>query len=364
MIHRNPTLPNIQKLHYLRASLKGDAARIIQSIQTSGNNYPIAWKLVTDRFDNTNLLVRQHVSALFRIPAVRKESASGLSDLVDNFEKHIKILATLEDEKDHWNSVLVELLSSRLDPSSQREWESECSDAERPQYTNLVDFINKRGRMLQSLKLSHSQNSIVAVDVRQPRARTISNVATSDHVVKCVACKHAHLLFQCDVFRGMSPQQRFELVKKHGICINCLKGQHFATNCTGGVCKYCNQKHHTLLHLGPAPSHAATFASGQRLNHTGTHYIAPTSNESGQARYAQSHSSPVSLQTFSLNSSSSSPSSVVAPSQSSAHDNFASFPPTQTCQTVVPSSVYSESTVFLPENHQTPRCTWIIPFFP
>lgn len=188
MIHKNPNLPNVQKLHYLRASLKGDAARIIQSIQTSGNNYPIAWRLITDRYDNTNLLIKQHVSALFKIPPVRKESASGLSDLVDNFEKHILILDTLEDEKDHWNSVLVELLSSRLDPGSQREWESECDDGERPKYNELVDFIHRRARMLQSLKLSQPQSSFSVVDGKPPRQRTFSHVATSEHVIKCVAC--------------------------------------------------------------------------------------------------------------------------------------------------------------------------------
>ncbi|XP_058840761.1 uncharacterized protein LOC131696228 [Topomyia yanbarensis] len=346
MIHKNLTLPNIQKLHYLRASLKGDAARIIQSIQTSGNNYPIAWKLITDRFDNTNLLVKQHVSALFNIPPVRKESASGLSDLVDNFERHIQILDTLEDEKDHWNSVIVELLSSRLDPSSQREWESECSEAERPNYKDLVDFVHKRARMLQSLKLSH-QNTNTAVDVKQTKVRTFSHVTTSEHVAKCVACNHAHLLFQCDVFRGFSPQQRFDVVKRHGICINCLKGQHFAKNCTGGVCKHCNQKHHTLLHLGPAPSHPSTSGSGHRQIPTGTHKTGSSSHESGQVRSALSQSSPVSLQSFSLNSSSYSPPSVFAPSQTSVSENFVSSPP-PTCQTIVPSVPASESTVFLP----------------
>lgn len=91
MIHDNTSLSNIQKLHYLRASLKGDAARIIHSLPIASTSYGVAWKLVTDRYENKYFLVKQHIAALFSIPPLRKESPTGLSELADEFEKHVNL---------------------------------------------------------------------------------------------------------------------------------------------------------------------------------------------------------------------------------------------------------------------------------
>lgn len=121
LIHDNYQLTNIQKLHYLRASLRGDAARIISSLSISAYSYTVAWKLITDRYEDKNLLIKQHISALFSVPPLCGESAAGLSELADEFEKHVKILDTLETKAQHWDSVLVELLFSRMDATSQKQ---------------------------------------------------------------------------------------------------------------------------------------------------------------------------------------------------------------------------------------------------
>ena len=43
MIHENTALPTIQKMHYVRASLKGEAADLISSLELSAENYAEAW---------------------------------------------------------------------------------------------------------------------------------------------------------------------------------------------------------------------------------------------------------------------------------------------------------------------------------
>ncbi|XP_065091616.1 uncharacterized protein LOC135712588 [Ochlerotatus camptorhynchus] len=55
-------------------------------------------------------------------------------------------------------------------------------------------------------------------------------------------------------FQGLTPQQRFEFVEKHGLCINCLKGTHLGKDCSSASCKQCYKKHHSLLHLPPMSS--------------------------------------------------------------------------------------------------------------
>ncbi|KAJ8964162.1 hypothetical protein NQ314_005086, partial [Rhamnusium bicolor] len=46
LIHFNTTIRDIQKLHYLRASLDGSAKQVIHSLEFSEKNYKVAWDLL------------------------------------------------------------------------------------------------------------------------------------------------------------------------------------------------------------------------------------------------------------------------------------------------------------------------------
>ncbi|XP_062704331.1 uncharacterized protein LOC134286695 [Aedes albopictus] len=121
LIHFNQQLTAVQKMHYLRASLTDEAARIVSTLDISADDYQVAWNLLKDRFENPNLLIKRHMSALLAISPIKKESASGLSELADSFDRHVQLLNKLETVEEHWNSFLVERLSSCLDHGSLRE---------------------------------------------------------------------------------------------------------------------------------------------------------------------------------------------------------------------------------------------------
>ncbi|XP_058840607.1 uncharacterized protein LOC131696092, partial [Topomyia yanbarensis] len=254
LIHTNGQLSAVQKFQYLKTVLKGDALRLVQSLAVSAANYAIAWDLIKKRFDNKNFLIKQHFSALLSTPSIRKESSSALSTLADEFDKHVSVLNKLEDPKEHWNSFLIELLSSKLDPSTQKEWENSLEDEVRPVYANLVTFIQKRSRILQSITLSQPLSSAHKLESKQEskpsRTRTsLYHSAYSDNTPKCILCKQSHILSQCDEFKKLVPQKRFELAKRQGVCLNCLRSSHLMKNCSAGSCRTCNKRHHTLLHL-------------------------------------------------------------------------------------------------------------------
>nr|XP_049705656.1 uncharacterized protein LOC126056493 [Helicoverpa armigera] len=58
IIHNNESIDKINKLHYLRASLKGSASLIIDNLDFRSDNYDAAWKLLCSRYDNKRLLVK------------------------------------------------------------------------------------------------------------------------------------------------------------------------------------------------------------------------------------------------------------------------------------------------------------------
>ena len=90
LINSNSSIPNIQKFHYLRASLEGGAAQVIRSIELSGDNYLIAWNTLLSRYDNPHILVQNHIKSLFTLPVLTDESASALRNMIDTVSKHIQ----------------------------------------------------------------------------------------------------------------------------------------------------------------------------------------------------------------------------------------------------------------------------------
>ncbi|KOX76028.1 hypothetical protein WN51_12515 [Melipona quadrifasciata] len=74
MIHRNESLSNIDRFHYLRSAVKGEAARALKTFPVSDSNYEAAWKLLRKSYENSNELIDYHVGSLFSLKAIRKES--------------------------------------------------------------------------------------------------------------------------------------------------------------------------------------------------------------------------------------------------------------------------------------------------
>ncbi|XP_018572797.1 uncharacterized protein LOC108912116, partial [Anoplophora glabripennis] len=75
LIHENESIKQIQKFHYLRASLVGKAAEFLMSEEFSEASYDGALQAMLERFDNKCLLIDKHIKALFDLEPVQKESS-------------------------------------------------------------------------------------------------------------------------------------------------------------------------------------------------------------------------------------------------------------------------------------------------
>ena len=67
---------------------------------------------------------------------------------------------------------------------------------------------------------------------------------------KCPECDNNHWLSQCQQFRKMTLIERFKLVRRKGLCDNCLTRGHLARNCPKeSFCKVqdCKEKHSTCI---------------------------------------------------------------------------------------------------------------------
>ncbi|XP_057671224.1 uncharacterized protein LOC130902951 [Diorhabda carinulata] len=244
LIHENKSVSNIQKFHYLRASLEGEAALVIKSLEISTANYEVAWNALLDRYDNNKLLIHNHVKSLFSGESVMKESASGLRKLIDDFSKNLRALSQLNQPVSEWDRLLVFLISTKLDNSTLREWENVKSDIENTTFKDIKDFLKSRADMLEMI----AQNQ---TDKRRISSSNTRSFLVTDNQIRtpvCVLFEGNHYIHNCQQFLKLSIEEREGKAKALKLCTNCLKKGHYSKVCRRGTCIKCHGKHNTLLH--------------------------------------------------------------------------------------------------------------------
>ncbi|XP_055622347.1 uncharacterized protein LOC129765916 isoform X2 [Toxorhynchites rutilus septentrionalis] len=284
LIHSNPDVADIQKFHYLRAAIKGEAAQLIESIPISSANYNLAWQTLTSRYSNEYLLKKRHLQALFDIQRIKKESAVSLHSLVDEFERHIKVLRQLNEPTDTWSTILEHLLCTRLPEEALQAWEENASRVDDPNYACLIEFLQRRIRVLESMSVNNHNSSANSFSSnqhlkKQPPFRFSSCASTATPTDKCPACNQLHLLMKCQKFNRFSHTERQQFVSSKRLRNNCLRKDHIARNCPSSFnCKVCNRRHHTLLHASTAES--TKKASNSADSSASQSYVAPISQPS------------------------------------------------------------------------------------
>ncbi|XP_047543273.1 uncharacterized protein LOC125075609 [Vanessa atalanta] len=303
LIHENQGIVDIQKFHYLRASLEGGAAQVIRSIGFSSCNYKIAWDLLCDRYNNERLLIQNHVQSMFVIEPLKRESALGIRSIIDIFSKNLRSLHTLGESTMHWDTLIIYLMNSKLDPKTSRDWEERKSTLNKITLNDFMSFLKNKADLLETI---HINNNINKYKNRNDQIKGLLN--TNIYIPKCPLCKNTHKIYNCETFLNQSISDRIESARKLKLCNNCLRPGHRVHKCKSGSCTKCSLKHNTLLHkeIGSSqhvepPVDKATALSVQMtepvLLSTAVVYILGSDNQRHDARAVLDSGSQASFMT-------------------------------------------------------------------
>lgn len=296
LVHNNKQISDVHKFHYLISYLEGDAARIVSNLEVSSSNYKEAWQLLLNRFDNKRILINHHLDSLFNLQ-IQRESEKSLRFLVDHVTKNLRALASLEQKTDHWDVLIIYMLSSKLDSRTLLKWEEHRNTLDDvPSLEQFKKFLIDRADVLESLNRSKpttSHNNNAHVPAKQqfaPRPshfnqnnnfqrldrsqsqnphQTKSFAITQGHSTAflCIVCNGNHRIYDCPNFQSKNIKERLELVEKYKLCQNCLRQGHPIQECRLGPCRQCKQKHNSLLH-DPNRAVAVNFTADDQDNHS------------------------------------------------------------------------------------------------
>ncbi|XP_062704653.1 uncharacterized protein LOC134286958 [Aedes albopictus] len=264
LIHESMELSDVQKFHYLKSALKGEAAKLIESLTITGGNYVIAWETITKRYSNEYLLKKRHLQALMEYPKIQRETAAAIHGLVDEFEQRLKILKQLGERTDNWGALIVHWMCSKLNDHCLQLWEDHAASLDEPSFTDLMKFLEKRTRVLEAVSSNvmesskPTQKATTRVSKQMVHAATGNEWERPTSSATCPCCGENHYMARCAEFFKMNLQEKLELVNNKRLCSNCFRAGHWVRECKSTFnCRTCGRKHHSLIHPGFPPGNAS-----------------------------------------------------------------------------------------------------------
>ncbi|XP_062704472.1 uncharacterized protein LOC134286812 [Aedes albopictus] len=170
LIHSRTDLPDVEKLHYLKGCLLGEPKGLIDPLAITAANYNVAWSMITKRYDNSKQLRKRQIQSLFGLPHLVKESVTELQALVEGFERSVRILDQIVEVAEYKDLLLVNMLSSRLDPVTRRSWEEQSSTKDKDTIKELVEFLQRRIQVLASIPSRSSDSKVLQTSAPRQRA--------------------------------------------------------------------------------------------------------------------------------------------------------------------------------------------------
>ena len=283
-VHNSDTLTPAQKLQYLKSSPKGDAAKLINHLPVIDGNYELARDSLVKRYANNRVIVRGHIDAILKHPDLKIESAKNIEGLQEGVTENVRALRNMGLPLEHWDTILVHIVTSKLDHESRKAWELAHPGTDLPTFNAMMEFLTRRSRALESslelqsvlpnetkpsteskqtsgygkksqmLENKASAGSHPSKESNQTRNQTLAYHGSSE---KCPCCDNFHKLYGCSQFSALKLAERRNLIKEKKLCFNCLRPYHtsrelasqFVRNVVTSTIVYFTEKRLLLMQL-------------------------------------------------------------------------------------------------------------------
>jgi len=251
-------LNDIQKLQYLKNSLKSEAAALLEGLPLTSDNYEIALSLLKDRYGSKRRCVRAHIRSLINLQSPNIKNFTSLRTFIDSVNKHTRVLNSFDVASENYDIFLVEILLTKLPNEIKHEWAK--IERDDTTFTELINIIEKEAK-LQEIIISTNNTSNFHSKIENKQfdnkyklnksfIATSSNTNFQKVIKSCQICKlQNHSTYQCKKLLDKTPFDRIKLIKSSNLCTNCLQNHNISICKSLSVCKICKQNHNTLLHI-------------------------------------------------------------------------------------------------------------------
>lgn len=292
-----------ENLIRLQKSLTGEALKAVCGHMTNPEMVPDIIETLEMLFGRPNKILNSLINEVMQEPVIKP----GHLNMLVTFALAAKNLcATIENlNKPEYltNPMLVEVLVEKLPDNFKVEWGrlQRNGDVSLKAFSvwifELAKDVNNVSSAVPSVNHNVEQKPNLKNRLSRQKGYFNGNHTQSKVPAKstkqenkpegCPVCKGPHQVDECKSFLEMKTSQRWEAIKKHGICGVCLKVDHYYKRCTVtkacGVDE-CRSCHHHLLHFRkqeasenkpPTPSTSSATVSQHEVDRSVLFKIVP-----------------------------------------------------------------------------------------
>lgn len=233
LISSSKQLTDIEKLQYLRSSLKGEPAQKVEALPLKGASFKLAWNLLSERYQNKRILIQSQLDKLFSAQSVLTKSAAALAQLISTVEEAHTSLISLGVTDNLSDCILVHQVARNLDKFTREAWETTLGPSQDyPTFHQVREFVT--GKALEWVEAPPFRGASTKSSSTPGPCKSKWQKASSHHsaqahpdrkVYQCDCCGDDHFIVMCPKLRGLNVPQRRKLVANKMLCYNCC-GRH------------------------------------------------------------------------------------------------------------------------------------------
>ncbi|CAK1589183.1 unnamed protein product [Parnassius mnemosyne] len=277
LIHKNASIENIQKMHYLKAHLIGEVEQLLRHIPVTAANYLESWNLLNKLYDNKKYLTNCLLKRFMSQPNVSVSSRS-IKELLDTTVECLNGLKNIGVVVESWDVIVIYIVSAKLDNETRKLWESTISASDDlPKFDEFSKFLENRFRSLEFLDTKVRTKPVSKQSVLHALKTNTSSISLNN----CQYCQGSHKIAHCKQFARQDYDSRQSFVQNNNLCFNCLGNNHSVYFCRqNSKCHVCKRKHHSLLHPNRKPSKVTIGNAESGVVNTVTETVQPNESTS------------------------------------------------------------------------------------
>ncbi|XP_049887000.1 uncharacterized protein LOC126381584 [Pectinophora gossypiella] len=262
-------LSDVDKLLYLKASLRGEAQKALDGLETTNKNYQIALSTLKERYGKHNLLIDSHYAALYKIKGADNNNED-CRKVLNDIEQHLRVLSSLGENinHNHLRFMIMEKFPENIIYELRSKTKADCISDIRKELENIISAKEDACRItresnkdrpttytVETLHVSnepvndknlpireqHHGNLKFERNWRNPQKRNCSPVHIHERKrtkFTCIFCNENHYNDQCTNFKTIA-QRKGKLENR---CYGCLMKGHTLRTCRRQrKCQHCGQ---------------------------------------------------------------------------------------------------------------------------
>lgn len=252
-----------ENLWRLRKCLQGPAYEAVASLLVSGTSPTVVMSTLELQYGNADVILSRIMTDIKKVNNLSTEYYRDIVPFSVKVKNFVAAVRALKREEYLQGMEVATVVLSKLPTTLLSKWTDYSyplitGESPKSRLDMLSEFLTE-----EAVKISTCSATLIQPRMdnskRKQNDNRVNNVQTvlkldEQSEQKCHYCRiNSHQLTECKKFKKSLRKDRWQHVKRFGICFKCLLTHHSRETCSAPSCDVnnCGQSHHRLLHYVP-----------------------------------------------------------------------------------------------------------------